>query len=216
MNLPRSLQFLVFALPLLGAECSLRLRLVDRNDAIAAEELVLESLGKQSFAISPTIEDKVLSLPCDGYFLSTGKRHGVDPLRVGPIFIEPSATLDLLLHISYVASSNTPAKRLQFATWQIRGTPASVLIRYEATEKTPKGTRYSGEDLQVSIGRFVFTGGTMECLPAGTCHLVGPTRVNLGMKLVGVGTASISASGILIKPLGETLSFSLREANAIP
>lgn len=116
MNLPRSRLFLVFALPLLGAECSLRLRLVDGNDAIAAEELVLESLGKQSFAIAPKVEDKVLSLPCDGYFLSAGKRYGGYPLRVGPIFLEPFATLDLLLHISYLSSSLHPAKRLQFAT----------------------------------------------------------------------------------------------------
>lgn len=216
MKLPPSLLFLVFALSLPGAECSLRLRMVDSNDVIAVVKLVLLSLGKQSFAITSPLEDKVLNLPCDGYFLSTGENYGVYPLRVGPIFLQPSATLDLLVPISGVTSSLHPAKRLQFATWQIPGSPASVLIRYEISETTPRGTRYSGEDLQVSIGRFVFTGGTMECLPAGPCQLVGPSRVNLGMKLIGVGTASIGASGITLKTLTATHSFSLREANAIP
>lgn len=191
---------LLLSAPLWASTCNLTIRVVDLNEAIAAADLAITDSENRSYPVPPGIADKELQLPCRAYSIQSSSRHGWYPTRIGPLHLTNPEPLPLLIRVSHLPTV-TPAQNYQFEKVKIPGSDATALIRYTSRLETPAGLRFSGEELQLSIGSLLFTGYS---------------RVNLGMRLVGLGKAVISASGIIIETLNEKLSFTLSEAKALP
>jgi hypothetical protein len=118
-----------------------------------------------------------------GAFFITARAHSSFESRSGKLFLSSSGNVSVKFKLLFVDSTGSPALSLKHERFPIPGTPAVLVIRYVNKESKGDIARYTGEGLEVGIGRFILHGKGLTCARHRVqCTIEGPIVMDHGDK----------------------------------
>jgi len=137
-----------------------------------------------------------LSVPSNSYFV-IAKTHSSYVSHSGKLFLEAGGTAKLKFRLLFIDSTGFPEIALKFENVEVPGSVAVPVIRFVKKEVTEKDIRYTGQGLEVGIGRLILRGTAVTChRDRIECRMEGQTVFDLDDRTVSAREVSFEAQGI--------------------